>query len=462
VKVGAYLTQKMGYTNVSRLAGGIIGYDRSLREHAPREEPMFKGTNFVFDGRLGRAITDAALGDCVTCGLKTSRVSNCRNENCHKRIIQCSSCRTSYSGACSEPCQMRVVNSLMRSRRLPSFISSSTESREYDAQSLPSKAAPSEPVQAIGDYVATHSSTPPVVYHEIERNTHSLLPTGSHMVSGRMQGRLLAQLASMTREGRILELGTFTGYATVALLEGASNVASVLSASGPPLVSGCRAGGPFVLSLERDSRAYSIAAEHLRIVTEHGLDGDVSVQNLKQLRNVGTPIVLSDSMSYLLRGANGAETRCELVHVSDALATVESMAAGKWCSSNEQMAPFDLVFLDADKTRLLDYVEALLANDRVLKKGGYIVVDNVLWKGLVVNAESTGSTEVSSIPIAAPSALSSSVLADLSAENILKKNRRARKLASKMHRFNSAIKQDSRVEVLILPVRDGLSVIRKK
>jgi predicted O-methyltransferase YrrM len=461
VKVGAYLTQKMGYTNVSRLAGGIIGYDRSLREHAPHEEPMFKGTNFVFDGRLGRAITDAALGDCVTCGLKTSRVSNCRNENCHKRIIQCSACRTSYQGACSEPCRMRVANSLMRSKRLPSFISLAAESREYDAQALPSNAVPSETVQSIGDYVTAHSSTPSLVYDEIERNTHSLLPTGSHMVSGKMQGRLLAQLASMTREGRILEIGTFTGYATVAFLEGASNVASVLA--GPPFVLGCRARGPFVLSLERDSRAYSIAAEHLRIVTEHGLDGDVSVQNLKQLRNVGTPIALSDSMSYLLRGANGTETRCELAHVSDALATVESMAAGKWCSSDEQMAPFDLVFLDADKTRLLDYVEALLANDRVLKKGGYIVVDNVLWKGLVVNPESTSSTEpLSSIPVAAPGPLSGSVLADLSVENILKKNRRARKLASKMHRFNSAIKQDSRVEVLILPVRDGLSVIRKK
>ena len=42
VKVNAYLTQEMGMTNVSRLAGGIISYDRTLNEQAPAEESMFK------------------------------------------------------------------------------------------------------------------------------------------------------------------------------------------------------------------------------------------------------------------------------------------------------------------------------------------------------------------------------------------------------------------------------------
>jgi hypothetical protein len=52
-------------------------------------EPLLKGTNFVFDGRLGRPITEDAMGVCVTCGNKTSAVSNCRNDYCHKRMIQC-------------------------------------------------------------------------------------------------------------------------------------------------------------------------------------------------------------------------------------------------------------------------------------------------------------------------------------------------------------------------------------
>ena len=114
VKVGAYLTQEMGFTNVSRLAGGIIAYDRTLNEQKKKkdeqddnenneeeEESMFKGTNFVFDGRLGRQITKDKLGKCITCDVETSSVSNCRNPSCHKRMIQCETCRTNYHGTCS-------------------------------------------------------------------------------------------------------------------------------------------------------------------------------------------------------------------------------------------------------------------------------------------------------------------------------------------------------------------------
>jgi caffeoyl-CoA O-methyltransferase len=90
-------------------------------------------------------------------------------------------------------------------------------------------------------------------------------------------------------------------------------------------------------------------------------------------------------------------------------------------------------------------VEACLSSDHLLKKGGLIVVDNVLWKGLVLEA------------------CSGQFLPD-SAEagtNEIKKNRRARKLATQMHTFNAAIVNDDRVEVMLLPMRDGLSVIRK-
>lgn len=92
-------------------------------------------------------------------------------------------------------------------------------------------------------------------------------------------------------------------------------------------------------------------------------------------------------------------------------------------------------------------METCLDGDRILKKGGLIVVDNVLWKGLVLQAAG------------AKAALIDKEDAD---EAEIKKNRRARKLASKMHRFNDAIVKDPRVEVLVLQIRDGLSIIRKK
>ena len=83
----------------------------------------------------------------------------------------------------------------------------------------------------------------------------------------------------------------------------------------------------------------------------------------------------------------------------------------------------------------------------VLKKGGIIIVDNVLWKGLVLEA-STGDFSSSD--------------SDAESEDEAKKSRRARKLATKMHTFNSGIVKDERVEVVVLPMRDGLSVIRKR
>jgi caffeoyl-CoA O-methyltransferase len=92
-------------------------------------------------------------------------------------------------------------------------------------------------------------------------------------------------------------------------------------------------------------------------------------------------------------------------------------------------------------------VEACLSSDRLLKRGGLIVVDNVLWKGLVLEA-STG-------------VFSSAADARTDGQTELRRNRRARKLATQMHNFNSAIVQDDRVEVVLLPIRDGLSVIRK-
>jgi caffeoyl-CoA O-methyltransferase len=133
------------------------------------------------------------------------------------------------------------------------------------------------------------------------------------------------------------------------------------------------------------------------------------------------------------------------------LATIEQMALG--AGDNADIAPFDIVFIDADKTRLLEYTETCLANDRILKKGGYMIVDNTLYKGIVL--EHTG---VSKSPTQENNA-STSKAVDL---GTLKRSRRAYQLAGKLHKFNKAIAKDNRCEVLILPFRDGLSLIRKK
>ena len=85
--------------------------------------------------------------------------------------------------------------------------------------------------------------------------------------------------------------------------------------------------------------------------------------------------------------------------------------------------PFDLVFLDADKKGYAAYLDLVLP---LMPPGGVLLADNVLFRGEVLQPQEDQS----------PIALS-------------------------LHHFNQQVLQDPRVEVVILPLRDGVSVIRK-
>ena len=87
---------------------------------------------------------------------------------------------------------------------------------------------------------------------------------------------------------------------------------------------------------------------------------------------------------------------------------------------------FDLVFLDGDKRQYTEYYNILMDNNLV-KSGGYIFADNVLWSGKVV--ETVKSSDKQTL-------------------NILE--------------FNDLIMKDERVENVILPIRDGMNIIRVK
>ena len=84
---------------------------------------------------------------------------------------------------------------------------------------------------------------------------------------------------------------------------------------------------------------------------------------------------------------------------------------------------FDLVFIDADKENYSNYYE--LVFDKV-RKGGYIIADNVLWSGKVLMETSKMDKDTKAI-----------------------------------HDFNEKIHSDKHVEHLLLPVRDGLMIARK-
>jgi hypothetical protein len=190
----------LGFQNVSRLAGGIIAYDRALQEdnknkaEEDQKKSLFIGTNYVFDNRVGRQITSDALGTCITCGGKTNLISNCKNNNCHRRMVQCHECSSTYIGTCSDACKQRVLNSQgnMIARKKASTVAMIEEEEEEI------------PCHTLDEYSDTYSSDLPPIYAVIEQNTKKYLPTGSHMVSGSIQGRLLCNLASMTSTGMFL------------------------------------------------------------------------------------------------------------------------------------------------------------------------------------------------------------------------------------------------------------------
>ena len=86
--------------------------------------------------------------------------------------------------------------------------------------------------------------------------------------------------------------------------------------------------------------------------------------------------------------------------------------------------PFDLVFLDADKREYSDYFKAVLP---LLQQGGFILADNTLWDGHVIEPTKHGDEQTAAVKD-----------------------------------FNRLVASDEAVETVMIPLRDGLTIIRKK
>jgi predicted O-methyltransferase YrrM len=115
---------------------------------------------------------------------------------------------------------------------------------------------------------------------------------------------------------------------------------------------------------------------------------------------------------YFARSPHGKKISLRL---GPALRTIDALTDAR---------PLDFVFLDADKENYINYYERVLPR---LKTGGLIVADNVLWSGEVLEATST---------------------ADEPTRAIIE--------------FNDLVRRDPRVECAMVPLRDGVSLIRKR
>jgi len=103
-KASAWLKHQ-GFTNVKHLKGGVIDYKHQVEEQGLPNR--FKGTNFVFDERLGERIGDEVISYCHVChNNKSDQHYHCKNQVCHVLFLGCDDCVTRKNGYCSKRCEV--------------------------------------------------------------------------------------------------------------------------------------------------------------------------------------------------------------------------------------------------------------------------------------------------------------------------------------------------------------------
>ncbi|GAB3992131.1 O-methyltransferase [Spirosoma daeguense] len=206
----------------------------------------------------------------------------------------------------------------------------------------------------IATYAEAHTSPESDLLRSLNRNTHAHV-MAPRMLSGHLQGRLLAMLSCMIRPRRILEIGTYTGYSALCLAEG---------------------------------------------LTDDGLL--ITIDQNEELE--------SFARSYWQQSPLGSKIDFRLGVAADIIPTLDEF--------------FDLVFIDADKRNNPLYFELIVDK---LRPGGFILADNVLWSGKVVESVKPSDLDTQSVQA-----------------------------------FNQQVLNDPRVENVLLPVRDGIMMIRKR
>ena len=201
-------------------------------------------------------------------------------------------------------------------------------------------------------YIDDHSMEESDLLKALDRETHQKV-LQPRMLSGSYQGRLLALLAKMIGPKKILEVGTYTGYATLCMAEGLTTGGSIDT-----------------------------------------IDHNEELADMQR--------------RYFDQSPYGSQIVQHLGEAKDILKTL----AG----------PYDLVFLDADKENYPHYFDLIIDK---LETGGILLSDNVLWSGKVLEKATDEAT-------------------------------------SALQEYNHKINTDVRVETVVLPIRDGLTITRKR
>lgn len=206
--------------------------------------------------------------------------------------------------------------------------------------------------EELENYAAQHTEDEPLLLQQLNKRTH-LNVLQPRMISGHFQGRFLSLLSKMVQPRTILEIGTYTGYATLCLAEG-------LHPEG-------------VL---------------------HTIDIKEELTDLQR--------------EFFDRSGYGSQIVQHLGKAADIIPALNTT--------------FDLVFIDADKQNYAHYFDLVIEK---MNRGGIILSDNVLWSGKVV-------------------------------EEVKPNDKHTQALMA----YNQKIKDDPRVETVLLPIRDGITLSR--
>lgn len=208
--------------------------------------------------------------------------------------------------------------------------------------------------EALDSYVVNHSENEPDLLQQLTRETYQkiLQPI---MLSGPYQGRVLSMISKLKQPKTVLELGTFTGYATLCLAEG----------------------------LQKNGEIHTI---------------DINEE------------LVDFQRKYFDKSGFGNQIYQHLGSAIDVLPKLNKT--------------FDLVFIDADKPNYVNYFHLIIDK---LNTGGIIISDNVLWHGKVV-------------------------------ETLNPKDKSTKAVLD----YNTLLKEDPRIESVLLPIRDGLTISRKR
>lgn len=204
----------------------------------------------------------------------------------------------------------------------------------------------------LDNYVTQHSENEPELLAQLNKETCQKI-LQPRMLSGHFQGRVLSMLSKIIHPTNILEVGTYTGYATLCLAEG-------LAENGT------------IDTLDNEEELFDFQRKYF--------DRTIWADKITQ-------------------------------HLGDALHIIPRLTK-----------KYDLVFIDADKENYINYFHLIVP---MMNKGGIILSDNVLWSGKVIEELK-------------PKDITTQILLE----------------------YNQLLKDDSRVESVLLPIRDGLTISR--